>query len=491
VPTKRRSSFPKLGNGGKWCWFTAAPIKAADGTVVGAIETMWDNTDKKRAESDRLQYTRKLEENQRALSQIIQGSSIPTFVLNRDHTITHWNQALEKLTGHPSSEMVGTNRQWAPFWDSERPAMADVILDQKSDQEIWDLYGGNWKKSVLIDGGYEAEVFFPRLGAGGKWCWFTAAPIKAADGTRGGGDRNPFGHNCGQTGRRGAASAQPGTDHLVFHLHGPQRAADAAGAHRRCGVGNPRFHEGAKRLPVHVRRRAGGSTCGISTLAMQIRDTARPDRRRKAEIMRNVSRIPTSRMYLQRRRSPKPLFRLIRQADGCLHLPIFPSVPKIRKGLGVMRIERSTERFSSEELHLLDLMGNRIGATLENSLLHEEVIRKSNFQAKLIKSANDGIIATNDKWQTVIFNPAAEQIFGYSADDVVGTKDARDYLPQWVQETLNANRHGWRMPDETHPWIETEIKARNDELIPVRFSGTVLRENTENDGNGGFFSGPA
>ena len=61
--------------------------------------------------------------------------------------------------------------------------MADVILDQKSDQEIWDLYGGKWQKSALIDGGYEAEVFFPNLGNDGRWCWFTAAPIKAADGT--------------------------------------------------------------------------------------------------------------------------------------------------------------------------------------------------------------------------------------------------------------------------------------------------------------------
>jgi PAS domain-containing protein len=110
-----------------------------------------------------------------------------------------------------------------------------------------------------------------------------------------------------------------------------------------------------------------------------------------------------------------------------------------------MRIERETERFSSEELHLLDLMGNRIGATIENALLHEEIIRKSNFQAKLIKSANDGIIATDDSWKTVIFNPAAERIFGYSADDVVSTKDARDYLPQWVQET--STEPGWaRMP---------------------------------------------
>ena len=117
------------------------------------------------------------------LSQILQGSNVPTFVLNQDRVITHWNQALERLTGYAGSRMVGTRRQWVPFWDSERPSMADLILDQKSDQEIWDLYGGKWKKSELIEGAYEAEGFFPNLGKGGRWCWFTAAPIKAADGS--------------------------------------------------------------------------------------------------------------------------------------------------------------------------------------------------------------------------------------------------------------------------------------------------------------------
>jgi GAF domain-containing protein len=43
-----------------------------------------------------------------------------------------------------------------------------------------------------------------------------------------------------------------------------------------------------------------------------------------------------------------------------------------------MRIERETERFSAEELHLLDLMSNRIGATIENAMLHEEIMRQSN-----------------------------------------------------------------------------------------------------------------
>jgi hypothetical protein len=38
---------------------------------------------------------------------------------------------MEQLTGFPASQMIGTNHQWVPFWDSERPSMADVILDQK------------------------------------------------------------------------------------------------------------------------------------------------------------------------------------------------------------------------------------------------------------------------------------------------------------------------------------------------------------------------
>jgi PAS domain-containing protein len=42
--------FPKLGKGGKWLFFTAAPIRATDGSVIGAIETFWDTTEKKEAE---------------------------------------------------------------------------------------------------------------------------------------------------------------------------------------------------------------------------------------------------------------------------------------------------------------------------------------------------------------------------------------------------------------------------------------------------------
>jgi PAS domain-containing protein len=130
-----------------------------------------------------VEIERELIESEEALSQIIEGSTIPTFVINKNHVVTHWNTAMENLTGAKAESMVGTTRQSWPFWGEERPTMADVILDQIGRDEIKKLYGEKWRESVLIEEAYEAELFFPRLGDGGKWCWFTAAPIKGHDGT--------------------------------------------------------------------------------------------------------------------------------------------------------------------------------------------------------------------------------------------------------------------------------------------------------------------
>jgi len=125
---------------------------------------------------------RELVARERTLSQIIQGNTIPTFVINKDHTVTHWNWACEKLTGCKAEGIVGTNKQWLPFRQEERPIMADVIVDEMEEEEIKRYYGDRWRKSALIEGAYEAEEFFPHIGEKGKWLFFTAAPIRGADG---------------------------------------------------------------------------------------------------------------------------------------------------------------------------------------------------------------------------------------------------------------------------------------------------------------------
>jgi PAS domain-containing protein len=53
--------------------------------------------------------------SEQTLSQIINGTTIPTFVIDKDHKVTHWNRACEKLTGYNAQEMLGTDNQWKPF----------------------------------------------------------------------------------------------------------------------------------------------------------------------------------------------------------------------------------------------------------------------------------------------------------------------------------------------------------------------------------------
>ena len=119
---------------------------------------------------------------EKELSQVIQGSMIPTFIINNEHILTHWNRACEELTGHNAYELVGTDRQWVPFRSAKRPTLADVVVGGISEEEIRRYYGTAWRRSKIIREALEAEEFFPHIGKSGKWIFFTAAPIKAPDG---------------------------------------------------------------------------------------------------------------------------------------------------------------------------------------------------------------------------------------------------------------------------------------------------------------------
>ena len=130
-----------------------------------------------------LRETRKqLEESGKRLSQIVEGSSVPTFVIDNTHVVTHWNKACENLAGIRASDVIGTRKQWAAFYSAKRPVMADLIVDKIQDKGIAKYYDSKYKKSVIVEGAYETEDYFPALGKQGKWLFITSAPLKDIDG---------------------------------------------------------------------------------------------------------------------------------------------------------------------------------------------------------------------------------------------------------------------------------------------------------------------
>jgi PAS domain S-box-containing protein len=115
---------------------------------------------------------------QAMLSEIVSGTPIPTFVINREHKVTHWNKALESISHMGAREMVGTDGQWQPFYPDKRPTMADLIVDGVSAKEIESFYSVTVERSGIIEGACRANGFYPALGENGIWLHFTASPIK-------------------------------------------------------------------------------------------------------------------------------------------------------------------------------------------------------------------------------------------------------------------------------------------------------------------------
>ena len=120
--------------------------------------------------------------NNYMLYQILQRIPVPAFVIDRDHIITHWNKALESLTGLPAMDMIGTHNQWKPLYASKRPLMADLIVENTPEEAMVSFYAGKCRKSTLIEAAYEIEDYFTEFGADGKWLYCTAAPLTNGSG---------------------------------------------------------------------------------------------------------------------------------------------------------------------------------------------------------------------------------------------------------------------------------------------------------------------
>ncbi|MCD4722517.1 MAG: PAS domain S-box protein [Desulfobacula sp.] len=120
---------------------------------------------------------KELEKKNKELHGIIHNAPIPIFALDNNHKITHFNKALEELSGLSGKKMLGTDHQWKAFYSSNRPVMADLIIDRSSDAQIVEQYGQKYNPSTKAKERFSATDFFPDLGEKGKWLFFCASTI--------------------------------------------------------------------------------------------------------------------------------------------------------------------------------------------------------------------------------------------------------------------------------------------------------------------------
>lgn len=179
-----RDFFPNLGGKDRHLYFLAAPIYDEKGEIIAAVEMLQDVTTEKEMARSLREYAAKIEQElhenvklKKTIEGILEGSPIPMFVINKEHTIIFWNKACAELTGFPGSSMIGTDRQYEPFYREKRPTMADLIIE--NDREALKFYYGakRLQKSLFVEGAYEASDYFENLGGRNRYLYFLAAPI--------------------------------------------------------------------------------------------------------------------------------------------------------------------------------------------------------------------------------------------------------------------------------------------------------------------------
>ncbi len=147
-----------------------AILESSGVIIAGAMVNLWFHMRRKD-----LSKRRSLEQT---LVKIIDGCSIPLFVIDKRHRVTHWNTAIEVLTGLKKQDIIGTDDQWQAFYTEKRPVMADLIVDEALESEIGVYYPGGYKRSQLIDGAYEAERWVSPRGKDRQCHHITASPIR-------------------------------------------------------------------------------------------------------------------------------------------------------------------------------------------------------------------------------------------------------------------------------------------------------------------------
>jgi PAS domain S-box-containing protein len=109
--------------------------------------------------------------------------------------------------------------------------------------------------------------------------------------------------------------------------------------------------------------------------------------------------------------------------------------------------------------------------------LETELRKTKEFLEKLIDSAVDAVISADMTGNIILFNPGAERIYGYRADEVVGKMSVEKLYPEGVgrqiMRMLRSPSYGGVGRLEL---TRREILTKDGEVIPVNMTASIIYE---------------
>jgi PAS domain S-box-containing protein len=132
--------------------------------------------------------------------------------------------------------------------------------------------------------------------------------------------------------------------------------------------------------------------------------------------------------------------------------------------------------FTEDDVHFLEAVANVLSQVIENRHSLEEIRRSANWLERLIDTTQDAVVSIDRRGCIVLFNAAAERVFGYSAKEIAGRKvndlmaepyaSEHDQYIERYEKTGEARAIG-RIRTVT-------AKRKNGELFPIELSVTEI-----------------
>ena len=146
-----------------------------------------------------------------------------------------------------------------------------------------------------------------------------------------------------------------------------------------------------------------------------------------------------------------------------LHCAIAFPVTNGRKVIGVIGLlSHQRQAADRSTLRVLTDIGSQIGHFIERRRAEEELRRSGDRIRAILDNVADGIITVDERLIVRSYNPAAERLFGYSAEEVIGTDFAR-LIPE-------------AMRSEIRPRLRSVLRAQQEEVVVGRHETTGLQK---------------
>jgi diguanylate cyclase (GGDEF)-like protein/PAS domain S-box-containing protein len=151
-----------------------------------------------------------------------------------------------------------------------------------------------------------------------------------------------------------------------------------------------------------------------------------------------------------------------------------PLVSKDRV-IGVMTLDYTEEgkSFSDEQVALVTTIASQAAMAIENARLFEEAERLKAFNESIVQGVAEAILIEDDQGILTFANPAAEELLGYTSEELIG-RHWKSIVPD--EQVDKVQQELAKRPRAIESRYETGLLSKEGQVIPVIVSARPLFE---------------